>query len=284
MYAEKQSDMLVVRFNDPEGVWSKWDPKTGDVISLENETNKTGKMFVHSLKPENGFFTVRALSMPVTGKVRYNRSWEVVRFFHVANQIAAAHGLAFKSYGCTNFLYPYLTQNNETDFELFYRLCMLEGCQMIIYDGNLIAYNEQYVETQTPAGEITVGEDGVFAYEDTSDQSYCSAEVASGVYSGRFKAPNAPGTRILRPESPLMVTGNSEAARFAKGLLRNENKYEKRGYISTGLILGYAAASMSKINTSKAITWDGEIFITKLRHDYIKNKSNIYFRKPLEGY
>ena len=284
MYAEKQSDSLVVRFNDPKGIWSKWNPRIGEEIEFEKESSKTGKMFIHSLKPENGLFTVRAMAIPVSGKVRQSRSWEAIRFFKIANEIAAAHGLIFKNYGCTDFLYPYLSQNNETDFAFFYNLCIREGCQMIIYDTNLIAYNEQYLESQPSAGSMEVGIDGVFTYNDTSSQSYGSAEIASGSYSGRFAAPNTKNMRILRPEIKIQFTSNSEAARFAKGFLRNENKNEKTGIYSKSLMLGYAAASKTRLITTKASEWNGEVFITKVRHDYINNKSTIYFRKPLEGY
>jgi hypothetical protein len=284
MNAEKQSDSLVVRFNDPQGVWSKWNPQAGDEIAFEKESSRTGKMFIHSLKPENGLYTVRAMSMPISGKIIQNRSWEGLRFLRLANSIAEAHGMTFKNYGCTDYLYPYIAQINETDFEFFYRICMQEGCQMMIFDGKLIAYNEQYIESQTPAGSLEVGEDGVFIYEDSSNQSYGAAEVASGSFSGKFKDPNAKSTRILRPDVPLQITGNAEAVRFARGLLRNVNKYEKSGSFSKGLMLGYAAGSILRLTTPKASAWDGTVFINKVRHDYVANKSIIYFRKPLEGY
>ena len=284
MYAEKQSDTLVIRFNDPQGIWSKWNPQTGDEISFEKEASRTGKMYIHSLRAENGLYTMRAMSMPVSGKFRQSRSWEGLRFLRLGNQIAEAHGLTFKNYGCADYLYAYMAQQNETDFELFYRICMPDGNQMLIYDGRLIAYNEQQIETQTPAGTLKVGADGVFTYEDISNQCYGSAEVASGIYSGTFRDPNAQSSRILRPEVPMQVTNNAEAARFARGLLRNANKHGWSGSFAKDLMLGFSAASVLRLETPKASAWNGVIFITKVRHDYVSNKSIIYFRKPLEGY
>ena len=55
-------------------------------------------------------------------------------------------------------MYPYLKQENETDFALFSRLCTLEGCQMLIFDGKLLAYSEQYIEQQAVAGTLEVDE------------------------------------------------------------------------------------------------------------------------------
>ena len=60
MYAEKQADTLVLRFNDTKGIWSKWNPADGDVLRFTEGASDTGKMFLHSMKPENGLFTIRA--------------------------------------------------------------------------------------------------------------------------------------------------------------------------------------------------------------------------------
>lgn len=284
MFAEKQADTLVIRFNDTKGTWSKWNPAAGDTLRLTEGASNTGKMFIHSMKPENGLFTIRAMSMPKSGATKKSKSWEGVRFLQLANEIAGNHGLTFQNYGCADQVYPYLRQNNETDFAFFSRLCMLEGCQMLIYDGKLLAYNEQYIERQTPAGTLEVDENGVFTYHDDRAACYGSCEVSSGSYSGKFKAPNATNTAVLRPDKAIPVTSNAEAARFAKGLLRNANKYGRTGQFSKALLTGYAAASLLRLKTKKASAWDGAVFVYKVRHDFVGNKSTLYFREPLEGY
>ena len=171
------------------------------------------------MKPENGLFTIRAMSMPKSGKTKKSKSWEGVRFLQLANEFAGNHGLTFQNYGCMDQVYPYIKQDNETDFALFHRLCALEGCQMLIFDGKLLAYNEQYIEGQTPAGSLSVDENGVFSYEDNRGGMYGSCEIASGSYSGKFIADSS-NSSVLRPAVPIQVTSNAEAARFAKGLLR----------------------------------------------------------------
>lgn len=284
MFAEKQADTLVIRFNDTKGTWSKWNPADGDAIRFKEGASDTGKMFIHSMKSENGLFTIRALSMPKSGTTRKSKIWEGVRFLQIANEIAKNNGLTFQNYGCVDQVYPYLKQENETDFAFFSRLCTLEGCQMLIYDGKLLAYNEQYIEGQTPAGNLEVDENGIFSYQDNRAACYGSCEVSSGKYSGKFKAPNATNTAVLRPEKAIPVTSNAEAARFAKGLLRNANKYGHTGKFSKALLTGYAAASLLKLKTKKASAWDGTVFVYKVRHDFVGNKTVIYFREPLEGY
>ena len=284
MYAEKQADTLVIRFNDTKGVWSKWNPAAGDTLRLKEGASDTGEMFLHSMKPENGLFTIRAMSMPQSGTTRRSKSWEGVRFLQLGNEIAKRHGLIFKSYGCKDQVYPYLKQSNEKDFVFFSRLCMQEGCQMLIYNGELVAYDERYLESLPAAGTLEVEENGQFAYEDNRAACYGSCEVSSGGFSGKFKAPNAINAAVLRPDNPIAVSSNAEAARFAKGLLRNANKYGHTGQFSKALLTGYAAASVLKLKTPKASAWNGTVFVYKVRHDFVGNKSTLYFREPLEGY
>ena len=110
-----------------------------------------------------------------------------------------------------------------------------------------------------------------------------SCEVASGSYSGKYVA-DASNSAVLRPEIPIQVTSNAEAARFAEGLLRNANKYGRKGQFSKALMTGYAAASLLTLKTTKASMWDGTVFVYKVRHDFVGNKSTVYFRDLLEGY
>lgn len=284
MFAEKQADTLVIRFNDPKGVWSKWNPADGDTIRFAEGASDTGKMFIHSMKPENGLFTIRAMSKPKSCTTKRDKSWEGVRFLQLANEIAANHGLSFQNYGCADNVYPYIKQDNETDFAFFSRLCMLEGCAMLTYDGKLLAYNEQYIEQQAVTGTLNVDINGKFDYNDNRAECYGSCEIASGIYTGKFNAPGAQNNTVLRPDKKILVTSNAEATRFAKGLLRNANKYGRTGQFSKDLQLGYAAASLFKLKTTKASAWDGTVFVYKVRHDYVKNKSTLYFRDVLEGY
>lgn len=285
MRAADRADALTVRFNDPKGFWSTWNPAPGSTIAFEGDAGaRTGKMFVHSTRPENGVYVVRAYSVPTKGSEKASRSWTGVHFLQLANEIAKRLGLEYKNYGCTDQLYRYIAQENETDLAFFSRLCSLEGYQLIVFDGKLITYDEHYIEQQTPAASIEIGPDGVFAYEDRSGDAYGTAVVSNGSFSGSFTAPGGNTKRILRPADPIKVTSNAEATRFARGILRAANKGLAGGSFRRELMPGYAAASLIRLSTTKANGWNGTIFLTRVQHDYIRNTSTVFFRKPLEGY
>ena len=88
-----------------------------------------------------------------------------------------------------------------------------------------------------------------------------------------------PTAKIVIPWHLRGSTGN-----LAKGLLRNANKYGRTGQFSKALMTGYAAASLLTLKTTKASMWDGTVFVYKVRHDFVGNKSTVYFRDLLEGY
>lgn len=284
MHAADKADSLTVRFNDSNGIWSKWNPAIGTTIAFEHKTAKTGTMFIHSTKPENGCYTVRAYSLPISSKVKNSKSWSGVHFLQLGQEIANKNGLDFKNYGCSDRLYGFIAQENEGDFAFFWRLCKLEGYQMMVFNKSLIVYDEMHLENQSASKLVEVKEDGVFAYIDRTGESFGAAEVISGAYSGIFKIPNTKNNRILRPDEAIRVTSNAEATRYARGILRNANKNLATGTYSQELLPELAAGSVINLKTTKAQGWDGKIFITDIRNDYVGNTSTITFRKPLEGY
>ena len=241
MYAEKQSDELLLKLNDTRELWDSWNPKKGDTIAIEDGAAKTGKMFVESVVPESGIITLRAYSVPQSAKDTRSKSWEKVKFLQLAQEIAGRHGLTLETYGITDQTYDYVEQNNLT-----------------------------------PAND--------FEYRDEGTNAYGSAEAVNGGLIGTFTAPSG-GDKVLRRILPFRMTDQSEADRFAKGLLRDANKNVTVGTLWTGSLLrDYAAGSVVTLATEGVKSWDGTAFISRIRHDYVKTRSKLYLRKPLEGY
>lgn len=277
-FAEKQADILTVRFNDPKGNWSKWNPQTGDTIAIEFDSIKTGEMFVCSIKPENGLITIRAMAMPLSIHSKATKSWEKIGFLALCQEIAGKHGLGFENYDVSDQTYDYMAQDDEEDIAFLNKLCTLEGCQMLFYDKKLIVYDEKSMESKDAVGELELDIAGVFTYEDNTKLNYGKCEVISGLCSGSATDGNGNADKVLRPQKPLFVNSDSEANRFAAGLLKNANKNGKTGVFARELKTDYAAASVVNIKTAKAEGWNGKVFLTAVRHDFVKNKTTFHFR------
>lgn len=282
MYAQERPDNLVIRFNDVRRLWDTWQPKAGDEIAVEEGTAKTGKMYVVSFKPENGFYTLRASALPLNAKERHIKSWDDVTFSQIANEIAGNHGLRLKMYDMPERTYKYAEQRNTDDFEFLQQRCMLEGAAMIVYDGSVIIYDEKSAEDKAPTGRLDITEQDDFSYTDDSDDAFTRAQFTNGTYTGNYSADGDGQDRLLRKVMPLYISSQGEADRFARGILRAENKNAVHCvYYARELLDKYAAGSTINITTTGAKSWDGAFFVTQMRNDYVFMTTKVFMRKPL---
>ena len=283
MYAAGRSDELHLRVNDVDALWDSWAPAVGDEIKVDYGSIGTGTMFVASATPMNGVYDIVAQSAPASGFVIHNKAWQKVRFLQLFEEAAARHGLSFSSYGVTDVLYPYMSQNNESDFHFLHRIAQLEGCAFLVYDKRLILYSEAYMEGQEPTETLEVTVDGDYRYSDNRGRRYGSCVIECGLYSGKYAADNG-SDKVLRPTNMPAVSSNAEAVRFAKNLLRAQNKECCGGFVRSRILPGYAAASTVELKNARAPSWDGAVFLYHIRNDYGAGQSKLFFRRPLEGY
>lgn len=281
MYAESQADSLVLRFNDPKRLWDTWGVEQESTIEVMEGAARTGKMYIYSCEPKNGLYTLKAFSIPPTSKNRTSKSWEKVHFKQLCKEIASRHGLDYGEYGVTDQVYEYVAQNNLPDFVFLEQRCKLEGCSFLVFNGKLVVYNEQKMEATTPQKLLELSTDATFTYEDNTAKSYKSAEVVNGTRTGTYSADSEAGSRVLHKTITIPMTSDGEATRFAKNLLRLENKNQKTGIIDKDIERGIAPGSTLQLKTIGAKSFDGTVFVSRVRHDYKAEKSKIWIRKPL---
>ena len=283
MYGSDRCDSMSLRLLDPDSLLDDWAPQPGDSIAVEYGAARTGKMYVSQLIPENGLYTIEARSAPQSMFERTSRAWQKVRFLQMGQDIASRHGLKFESYGVDDQLYDYILQDNEADFSFLRRRCALESCASIIFDDTVIVYSVPAMERQKPEKSTQIGRDVDFRFLDLRQRLYGSCNLERGDYAGTFDAHNG-STAVLIPDASVTAGSSAEAARFARGLLREANQLCASGFWRSGIMPGSAPASMVDLKNVRARSWDGPVFITHVRNYYNDGTSKIWFRRPLEGY
>lgn len=281
MHAESQADSLILRFNDTSHQWDGWNVEQESTIEVIEGAARTGKMYIYDVMPQNGTYTLKAFSIPPTSKNRTSKSWEMVYFRQLCKEIAERHGLDYEEHGVTDHLYYYVVQKNEPDFVFLDKRCKLEGCSFLVFDGKLVVYGEQEIEATSPQMQLTLNTDAVFNYSDNTAKSYKSAEVVNGTRTGTYDAPTESGSRVLHKNITTPMYSEGEATRFAQNLLRLENKNQHTGTIEWDIQRDLAPGSMLQLKTFGVKTWDGDVFVYRLRHDYVAERSKLFIRKPL---
>lgn len=281
MFAESRADSLVIRFNDTSHQWDGWSVEQESTIEVIEGAARTGKMYIYDVTPQNGVYTLKAFSIPPTSKNRTSKSWEKVYFRQLCKEIAARHGLDYEEHGVNDHLYEYVVQNNLPDFVFLEQRCKLEGCSFLVFDGKLVVYGEAQLEATSPQMTLTLNTDADFTYADNTAKSYKAAEVVNGSRIGNYTADTQSGSRILHKNITIPMHSDTEANRFARNLLRMENKNQRTGVITWDIQRELAPGSILQLVTHGVKTWDGNAFIYRLRHDYVAQKSKLFIRKPL---
>ena len=151
-----------------------------------------------------------------------------------------------------------------------------------MFDGKLVVYSEAWMESTSPQKLLQVETDKNFTYSDNTAKSYKSAEIVNATRVGNYSADTESGSRILHKNITIPMNNQAEANRFAKNLLRLENKNQRTGVLLWDIQRELAPGSVIHLKTHGEKSWDGNIFVYRLRHDYLAERSKIFFRKPLK--
>ena len=274
-------DCLRIDFGDTRNLWDRWQPRAGDTIAVEDGAARTGLMYVSSVIPQSSRFSVTAYPAPQGARERRCKSWESVHLLQLLREVADRHGLTVDTYGVEDREYQYVEQDNESDLQFLDRRLTYEGCGLVVYDGRLVAYSGTWLESQQPAGELSVIPGVDYEFRDDTARSYGSCTVTDGTTSATWTAGDG---KVLVKVVPERIGSVGEAERWAKGLLRAANREAVRMTIRTDSMLRqYAAGSLATLHASAAASWDGPAVVSAIRHDYYDSKAKVWLTRPL-GY
>ncbi|RCX20876.1 hypothetical protein DFR58_10178 [Anaerobacterium chartisolvens] len=279
------ADSLELKLADTEGLWSKWKPQKGNKIEVIEKGFSSGQMFIDYIQQDRGGMRMKALPIPLNAKSSNTKAWESVRFLELASEISGKYGFELEVYGLENWLYERVDQIDRTDFEFLAWRCVLEGYALKLCGQKVVIYSQKQYEAKEPTRTVNLEKfDGDFDFSSVSIGLYSSCNITyaaqTGPISYTFKPSAASVGSVLKPK--MYVNNQAEAERFAKNLLRAENKKEHTGRIQMELDTGLAAGC--NINIAGIGLADGKYFVEQATHMLASEKTILKLRRPLEGY
>lgn len=176
-YADGLSDTLVVECGDPEGLWASWGLRPGDTIAAEgNDGFASGEMYVTKITRSNQKIRITGRSVPPGRITTKYKIWKDVRFDEIGAEVAGELGLSYLNFGVENVYYDDLIQDNETGVGFFYHLCLFESASLLVFDGQLVAYDKALMESEA-VDSLSFSVDGIYEITDSIADEYGSCRI-----------------------------------------------------------------------------------------------------------
>lgn len=242
----------------------------------------TGTMYLDSCIGNDGRFTIKALSFRQKNKKRKSKIWHRVKLSKIIGDVANNTGLKPLFYGIEDYTYNSVSQINEMDLQMLARLCKREGYSIKCDNGNLIVFNEHYLESNgTP---IKLSRNSV-------NSNYSFSRSTNGLSSMTVRYFNPETLQsISYTSTDTAITGGddcrieymsniNEAHRFSSGYLREANKYHLTGLLEMPFNGNISAGTVADLTGFEE--FDERYVVYEARHDYVHEKTAIKVRKIL---
>ncbi|MCR4436157.1 MAG: hypothetical protein QHH06_10290 [Clostridiales bacterium] len=281
-----EADSVDVLLSDTDKLWRAWAPVKGDVLEVKQAGFTSGAMFIYFIQGFRGKFVLKAKSIPLEAKTPRTRTWENIRFIGFVGDIARNYGFEFDTYNIDNWLYDRLDQVEIPDLQFLAQRCNMEGYCLKVNNRKIIVYKESALEARPPVLSLSLNNlIGDYGFYTISEGLFSSCLVRyldnhGSLVNYQYTPANAPAGPVLKAN--IRAASQSEAQRYAQGLLRGKNKWETWGDIAIKLNTSIAAGNT--LDMTGLQMFSGKYFVHSCTHQFLNDKTVLRIRKILEGY
>ena len=288
-HAGGKADDLQIIVEDRDRLWSgSWFPTKGAILKATivnnllgvEKTLHCGTFAVDELTAQGApnTVTIKAVSSLMAKgfkRVGKSREWENITLGTIVKRIASEHGLSVFYQVDEDPSYTRLDQREESDLAFLNRICRDNDFSLKLSDETLIVFHSRTLEQAASVWSLKRG-------TDIADHSFASktfdvfkdCEVSYmdpgkkelQVYT--FTPDDAPSVEQTL-KSNRRVESLAQAQRLAKSLLRQKNKQEITGRITTmgnTVLLAGLTCDVAGVGV-----FSGKYIIDEARHTYSKN-------------
>lgn len=261
-------DTMTISFDNSTELWTGWAPQIGDKIRVTEGYADSGNLYVTNIRPEGDAMILDCVAVKKV-HAGHVHQWKNISFKQMIQHLADDNGLKVAYYGVEDQKYSGAIQSGENDYKFINELCRLEGCVYTIFDGQIKIISNEYIKSLSTA-DFTFNSNTGRYYD---NDYYTGCEVTDGKTIG--KAGNDSGdVGFFQTKKKLESIG--EANRFATNMLEYLNRGCKGGSAMTDALITELMPG-SKIKLTCSYWTDQPVVIYRVRHDYLKEKTKIWF-------
>lgn len=217
--------------------------------------------------------TIKATSLPYNATVRQtkkDKAWEAYTLSGIANEIAAANGMACQFLCAENPRYERVEQTQLSDIAFLEKLCSDANISLKATNNVLVLFDDSSLNKSAPDMTISRGDKKYIKYKlstGKAETEYAKCHVAYTAPDGRvieatYSDPDSDGDQVLEIRQKVSSVG--EALALAQAQLMRRNKFEKSAtftfpgspYLVAGTVVYLNGFGM----------WDGTYVVKQAKH------------------
>ena len=276
----KRCDGLEIVFENADD-WYRWGPKQDDTIEVVHRGYSTGKLYLHTVLPENRSYRVLAAGLPCAARQKACRSYAGKTAEEILRSCARASGMGYLHFGLEkDAVIPYIQQNEESAAAFLERVLTLEGAVLKCSNGVYVAIGILYAQARNAHQTIEINalQSGVEYIN--SGEKLSTLTVQTPYASARATDIDAPGRPELTTGMHPALT-ELQAGRWARALLLQHNRRCESLILQTEFNPGMTA--MTRIDIVGETSAAGEWLIEEVEHDFINNRSRTTMHRCVTG-
>lgn len=269
------ADKIMIAIDSTDDATQGWGFRAGDEIRIKENSIDSGKMTVYKVEEDEEETVIYAAAILKSYELNTNE-WSKIGFKELAEALAKNLDCKAEFYGLDDdFIYDKVKQKNADDLEFLNFRCWLEGCVVIVLNGVMKVISEDWLETQKVSSDQL---DTLVDSVKSANKKYlkeCTVYDKDREKSGSYSRAKGNGAISMTFDFPF--TSIEEGRRFAKNVLRSENRKKKTGVAyADEVIESVMTGNLLKITTGE---WkEKPVVITHMRYNFEDENTKIWFR------
>lgn len=273
----ERCDSLKIQFENA-GTWYRWGPEEDDEIRVTHNGYDSGILYLNTVIPKDGRYSILASSLPCKARRKENRSFSGKSIEQILRACAAGSGMDFKLYGIDgSAVIPYIQQEDESAAAFLHRLLTLEGAALKCVNGKYAAIGILYAQKQQAGQklEITAKQRSSDYQRSGETVKILTIRTPYAASAAEDKAVPNNHSRIVRNDLP--ARNNVQAGRWARGTLLDINRKCESLRVESGFNSGFTA--MTRVDVTGGTDADGAWLIKEAEHDFINLTSRVVMHR-----